>query len=207
MKTTNVADVYELTPLQQGLLFHCLQAPAAGYYIEQMHFTMRGELRVDVIRDVWRTIIDRHPGLRTSFSWEDINRPVQVVHAHADLPLDEVDLSDVPGDERERRCTELLLAERRAGFDLESAPLLKLTVCRMADDTFRLAWRFSHLIMSDFVTLYKARYHGRSVELPVPAGPGNYVGCRPTRPCGTATSSSTSARWPTACARWPASAN
>jgi len=185
MKTTNVADVYELTPLQQGLLFHCLQAPRAGYYIEQMHFTMRGELRVDVIRDVWQRIIARHPGLRTSFSWEDINRPVQVVHTEAPLPFDEVDLSDVPADQRERHFAELLLSERRQGFDLESAPLLKLTVCRMDADTFRLAWRFSHLIMdgwsfglimSDFVTLYKARYHGQDVDLRPPAGPRGYVG-------------------------------
>jgi amino acid adenylation domain-containing protein/thioester reductase-like protein len=185
MKTTNVADVYELTPLQQGLLFHCLQAPSAGYYIEQMHFTMRGELRVDVIREVWQRIIARHPGLRTSFSWEDINRPVQIVHTRAALPLDEVDLSGVPADEREQRFAEHLLAERRQGFDLESAPLLKLTVCRLDTDTFRLAWRFSHLvmdgwsfglIMSDFVTLYKALYHGKEVELPRPAGPSGYVG-------------------------------
>jgi amino acid adenylation domain-containing protein/thioester reductase-like protein len=185
MKTTNIQDVYELTPLQQGLLFHCLQAPSAGFYIEQMHFTMRGELRVDVIREAWRTIIARHPGLRTSFSWEDINRPVQVVHGTARLPLDEVDLTGLPDDERERRFTEYLLAERRRGFDLESAPLLKLTVFRLDADTFRLAWRFSHLIMdgwsfglimTDFVTLYKALYHGRTIELPTPSGPRDYVG-------------------------------
>lgn len=185
MKATDIQDVYELTPLQQGLLFHCLQAPSAGFYIEQMHFTMRGELRVDVIRAAWTTIIARHPGLRTSFSWEDINRPVQIVHRDATLPCDEVDLSGLPAEDRERRFTEYLLAERRRGFDLESAPLLRLTVFRFDDDTFRLAWRFSHLIMdgwsfglimSDFVQLYKAIYHGREITLPAPNGPSDYVG-------------------------------
>lgn len=184
MRTTDIQDVYELTPLQQGLLFHCLQAPSAGFYIEQMHFTMRGELRVDVIREAWKTIIARHPGLRTSFSWEDINRPVQIVHGDATLPCDEVDLSGLPADEREQRFTEYLLAERRRGFDLESAPLLRLTVFRFDADTFRLAWRFSHLvmdgwsfglIMSDFVQLYKAIYHGREITLPTPNGPSDYV--------------------------------
>jgi len=184
MKATNVEDVYELTPLQQGLLFHCLQAPSAGFYIEQMHFTMRGELRVDVIREAWRTIVARHPGLRTSFSWEDINRPVQIVHTEARLPLDEVDLSGLPEAERERAFADHLLAERRRGFDLESAPLLRLTVFRLDADTFRLAWRFSHLvmdgwsfglIMSDFVVLYKALYHGRTADLPAPSSPKDYV--------------------------------
>ncbi|MBO4206029.1 non-ribosomal peptide synthetase [Micromonospora echinofusca] len=184
MKATAIQDVYELTPLQQGLLFHCLQAPSAGFYVEQMHFTMRGELRVDVIRAAWKAIIARHPGLRTSFSWEDINRPVQIVHRSATLPCDEIDLSGYPADERERRFTAYLLAERRCGFDLESAPLLRLTVFRFDADTFRLAWRFSHLIMdgwsfglimSDFVQLYKAIYHGREITLPTPNGPSDYV--------------------------------
>ncbi len=184
MKATNVEDVYDLTPLQHGLLFHCLQAPSAGYYLEQMYFTMRGELRVDVVRAAWDVIIRRHPGLRTAFSWEDINRPVQIVHRGATLPLDEVDLTRLEPREREQRFTEYLLDERRQGFDLETAPLLRLTVFRMDADTYRLAWRFSHLvmdgwsfglIMGDFVTLYKAIYHGREVDLPAANSTRDYV--------------------------------
>ncbi|WP_024873949.1 non-ribosomal peptide synthetase [Saccharomonospora piscinae] len=185
MKAKNIEDVYDLTPLQHGLLFHCLQAPSAGYYLEQMYFTMRGELRTEVVRAAWDVIIGRHPGLRTAFSWEDINRPVQIVQRQATLPLDEVDLRGLDEQERERRFTEYLLDERRQGFDLETAPLFRLTVFRLDADTYRLAWRFSHLvmdgwsfglIMGDFVTLYKAIYHGREVRLPAANSTRDYVG-------------------------------
>ncbi|WP_307962382.1 condensation domain-containing protein, partial [Salinispora arenicola] len=63
MKTIDVDDVYELTPLQHGLLYHCLSAPAGGFYIEQMHFSVRGDLRVNCVRRAWERIITRHPAL------------------------------------------------------------------------------------------------------------------------------------------------
>ncbi|GIM87130.1 non-ribosomal peptide synthetase [Salinispora arenicola] len=184
MKTIDVEDVYELTPLQHGLLYHCLSAPAGGFYIEQMHFSVRGDLRVNCVRRAWERIITRHPALRTSFSWDDINRPVQIVHRTARLPLDEVDLRGLDEAEQERRFTEMMLQERRRGFDLEAAPLLRLTIFRLGDDVYRLAWRFSHLIldgwsfgllMGDFVTLYKALYHDRPAALAEPSLPRTYV--------------------------------
>ncbi|NIL60054.1 hypothetical protein HCB18_27490, partial [Salinispora arenicola] len=98
--------------------------------------------------------------------WDDINRPVQIVHrrgtAAARRGRPGVGLDEA---EQERRFTEMMLQERRRGFDLEAAPLLRLTIFRLGDDVYRLAWRFSHLIldgwsfgllMGDFVTLYKA---------------------------------------------------
>jgi aryl carrier-like protein len=45
----NYEDVYPLSPLQQGLLFHSLYAPASGVYIEQMSWRMAGELDVPAV--------------------------------------------------------------------------------------------------------------------------------------------------------------
>lgn len=182
LRAPDVEDVLELTPVQHGLLVHCLRAPNAGYYLEQMTFALRGPLDTGLVRRAWEAIVARHPGLRTSFSWEDISRPVQIVHRRAVLPMDEVDLRGLDADERERALTAHLLDERRRGFDLESAPLLRLTVFRTGDEEYRMAWRFSHLvmdgwsfglIMGDFIRLYKALHHGQDLVLdPAPSARG-----------------------------------
>ncbi|MFC5290093.1 amino acid adenylation domain-containing protein [Actinokineospora guangxiensis] len=183
-RTPDVEDVLELTPVQHGLLVHCLRAPNAGFYLEQMTFTLRGALDAGVVRRAWEVIVARHPGLRTSFSWEDINRPVQVVHRSAALPLDEIDLRHLDPCAQEDALAAHLLDERRRGFDLESAPLLRLTVFRTRDREYRLAWRFSHLvmdgwsfglIMGDFVELYKALHHGHEPVLGPARSPRGYV--------------------------------
>src|SRR2546430_10470183 len=46
MKTGQIEDVYELSPLQQGMLFHTLSAPRSGVYFEQFSFLLNGNLSI-----------------------------------------------------------------------------------------------------------------------------------------------------------------
>ena len=66
----NVEDVHELSPLQQGFLFHHLRDAAGGDYIEQMAFLLEGALDVAAFGRAWQAVADRHAALRTSFQWE-----------------------------------------------------------------------------------------------------------------------------------------
>ena len=36
MKSSNVEDIYELSPAQQGMLFHSLYDPDSGVFVEQL---------------------------------------------------------------------------------------------------------------------------------------------------------------------------
>lgn len=179
MKAENLEDVYELSPLQHGMLFHCLYAPSAGNYVEQLHFTLRGRLDPEATRRAWQAILDRHPPLRSSFHWEDMGKPVQAVHRHVELTIEEVDWRRLSAEEQHARFATYLLDERGQGFDLETPPLMRLSTFRLSDDVFRLAWRFSHLVLDgwsfglviqEFLTLYRTLARGSTIELP-PARP------------------------------------
>ena len=85
--TKGIEDVYELTPIQQGLLFEQLKRPEAGVYIEQLVLTFAGTLHTDAFARTWQKVVDRHPILRTSFHWRDEGLPLQVVHRVAEMPL------------------------------------------------------------------------------------------------------------------------
>ncbi|WP_030107167.1 condensation domain-containing protein, partial [Actinoalloteichus caeruleus] len=64
-----IEDVYELTPIQQGLLFEQLANGDAGVYIEQLLLTFDGTLHPEEFQRAWQMVVDRHPILRTSFHW------------------------------------------------------------------------------------------------------------------------------------------
>lgn len=72
-------DVYPLTPLQQGLLFHSLYEPQSGVYIEQLSCLLRGHLDHAAFIDAWRMVIGRSTPLRTAFMWQELDNPMQVV--------------------------------------------------------------------------------------------------------------------------------
>src|SRR5215469_13365623 len=86
-----IEDIYPLSPLQQGLLFHTLYAPGSGVYVEQFVCRVRGALDVPAFAASFRQVIARHPALRTAYRWKDLDQPLQVVHRHVELPLHQED--------------------------------------------------------------------------------------------------------------------
>jgi amino acid adenylation domain-containing protein/non-ribosomal peptide synthase protein (TIGR01720 family) len=170
----DVEDVYPLSPMQQGMLFHSLFAPASGVYVEQLSCPLRGELNIPAFERAWRQVLDRHPALRTSFLWEGLDEPHQVVHRHVELPLEQHDWTSLPRSEQSDRLEELLRSERQQGVDLAKAPLMRLALIRVDQETTHLVWTYHHLLMDgwclpivlqEIFTLYEAFCHGQEVQL------------------------------------------
>ncbi|MEU0878094.1 non-ribosomal peptide synthase/polyketide synthase [Lentzea sp. NPDC005914] len=86
----DVEDVYPLTPLQSGMLFHNLLDPNA--YVDRLELVLDGVDDPDALRAAWRRVIARTPVLRTSIVWEGVDEPVQVVHREAS-PLLRIDIT------------------------------------------------------------------------------------------------------------------
>ena len=74
----SIADIYPLSPMQLGMLFHSLYADRSSAYVEQIHFRIEGELDPARFRAAWQALIARHPILRTVFLSE-VSPPVQIV--------------------------------------------------------------------------------------------------------------------------------
>ena len=71
----NIEDIYDLSPMQQGMLFHTLFSPDSGVYFEQLNCTIKGNLDVPLFKKAWQHGIDHHHVLRTSFYWKDTDHP------------------------------------------------------------------------------------------------------------------------------------
>jgi amino acid adenylation domain-containing protein len=167
------------------MLFHSLFAPEVGLYFVQKSCTLFGELNLDAFERAWQKIIDRHPVLRTAFVWEELDEPVQVVYRRVRLPLQQQDWRDLSSEEQQARLAEHLKAERRQGFDLTQAPLMRLHLIRLTDDSYRFTWSHHHLlldgwcntlILKEVFTFYEAFSQGREIELPESRPFRDYIG-------------------------------
>lgn len=103
MNQKNIEDIYELSPLQQGMLFHTLLVPNSGVYFEQFCYTLQTQLDVSAFNKAWQRVLDRHPILRTSFYWENLDKPYQVVYRQVDLPWDFQDWRQMSLQETEKQ--------------------------------------------------------------------------------------------------------
>lgn len=165
----NVEDIYQLSPMQQGMLFHSLYSPGSGTYFEQSLFTIKGELDVAAFAQAWQSVVDKHSILRTSFIWEDLEKPVQVVHRRVDLPLDKEDWRELETSVREQRLEAFISADRQRSFDLGNAPLIRLALFRFEDDEHKFLFSRHHIlldrwsrgfVLKDFFASYEALCRG-----------------------------------------------
>jgi non-ribosomal peptide synthase protein (TIGR01720 family) len=95
-----IEERYPLSPLQQGMLFHSVYAPDSPIYIGQLSFALVGRLEVETFIEAWRRAVARHAVLRTSFTWENLNEPLQAVHQRVELPFELLDWRELPDHER-----------------------------------------------------------------------------------------------------------
>src|SRR5947208_4213801 len=127
----SIEDSYGLSPMQQGMLFHTLYEPHAGLYIGQVIFDFQDqELNILAFQHAWQQVVARHPSLRTSFHWEGPEAPVQHVHATSDVPFNFEDWRGLPSSEQTSRFDAYLKSDRKRGFTLTEAPLMRLAVFR-----------------------------------------------------------------------------
>ena len=169
-----IEDIYPLSPTQHGMLFHSLYAPESGHYIVQKRCTLSGEMNVPAFERAWQQVMDRHQVLRTAFVWEGLDEPVQVVNKRVELILHKLDWRELPAAEQQERLEAYLEAERRRGFKLSEAPLMRLALIRTSSRSYHFVWSYHHLlldgwcnglILSEVFTFYEAFSQGREVEL------------------------------------------
>ena len=183
-KTENLEDLYQLSPLQQGMLFHCLYAPDASVYFEQSLFTVKGQLDAAAFEAAWERVIQRHSILRTAFLWEDLDKPLQAVYRQVDLEVTKQDWRALITDQRESRLQSFIEADRNRGFILDKAPLMRLALLRFGADEYKFLFSRHHmvldrwsraLLLKDFFSIYDALSEGREPTLPAPIPYGNYI--------------------------------
>ena len=142
-----IIDIYPLTPMQQGLLFHTLAAPESGVYVQQVSCLLLGELNHAAFLHAWQSVIARHPVLRSAVVWEQLAEPLQIVSEQVALPFHAHDWQALPAAEQQAQLDALLRADRARGFDLSSAPLMRLTLIQRDATTTYLLWSHHHLLL------------------------------------------------------------
>jgi amino acid adenylation domain-containing protein len=161
-----------LSQAQRRLWFLDQLTPGVTAYVQVVNRRLRGELDVAALRQALQDVLERHDGLRSHFPAHD-GEPYVEFGDVGQFPLVVEDLSGypVPAD----RAHEVIQAETEEPFDLQSGPLVRLRLLRLAETDHVLAFTSHHTVFDgwsarvfhrDLGTAYAARLRGRAPAWP-----------------------------------------
>jgi amino acid adenylation domain-containing protein/non-ribosomal peptide synthase protein (TIGR01720 family) len=171
-----IEDIYRLSPMQEGMLFHVQYAPDAGLYCDQLQVPLEGPLDADAFHAAWCAVVSRHSGLRIRIAWDGLRHAVQVVERSATLPWDVQDWGALPADTEATRVATYAAAIRARGFDLQTGPLMRVDLLRLGPERHQLLWTHHHvlldgwsvaILLDEIRAAYDAARAGRAWSAPV----------------------------------------
>jgi hypothetical protein len=170
MQVTNLADASRLSPLQQGVLSHHLRHPKDGDDLVQLVLDLAGPLSPPALRQAWEQVVAHHQILRTSFRWDGLPAPIQLVQRRVELPWETSDrrgsAADIP---------RFLAEDRARRLNPAREPLLRLSLVETGPREHVLVLTYHPLILDrrsalliagQALTLYEAFLRGESCDLP-----------------------------------------
>jgi surfactin family lipopeptide synthetase C len=140
-------DTYELSPIQQGMLFHWLLDRHGGTDLEQVVADLHEVIDPTRFARAWQHVVDAFSTLRTAFVISGSGTPLQRISPQASLPFSSEDFRALTPAEREARVGTYLATDRREGFDLAQAPAMRVALFRLAESHFRMVWSFHHILI------------------------------------------------------------
>ncbi|UUF16685.1 MULTISPECIES: non-ribosomal peptide synthetase [Flavobacterium] len=163
---SKVSNVYPLTPLQKGFLFHNLYDDDKSAYICQFHCDLKGAISRESFNKSWMYLLQQHTVLRTAVFGQDLDIPVQTVYNQVQLPINELDYSSLSKEEFQSAFDKFLKADEEAGFNLEEAPLFRMTLIKFGEDDTRFVFTHHHIILDGWsVQNIMRNFHSIYIQL------------------------------------------
>lgn len=180
----NVKNLYALTPLQEGILFHSLMDASGSTYFEQACFNVNGQVNVSFFQKAWNELIRRHDALRTIFVMKNVPQPLQIVLKQRELTICLEDITHLTSKEQDERIEAFRSEDRKTPFDLTKDLLIRINLFKRKDNLHTLVWSFHHIIMDgwsvsvlyeELAVIYTALLQDKKYNLPEPIQFNSYI--------------------------------
>lgn len=185
IQNSEIHDIYPLSPMQEGLLFHYLYDAETTAFFQQMNYRIEGQLDIHLVEEAWNYLFKRHEILRTIFVYQNIERPIQIVlkERQIDFQYQDIRLLD-KAEGTERLLAKLMAADRNRPFNLSKDVLMRIAIIQSGESEYYLLWTFHHILLdgwclgilySEFLEVYQALKRGSSPQLPLTRPYSDYL--------------------------------
>ena len=160
---TGIEDVYPLSPMPEGMLFHSLIDADLEFYdkserndytldsvatfYEQVAWRFNSPVDGNALKEAFGHVMERHSILRTSFRWRHLDKPRQVVYRKLDVPWTVLDWSEEPMEGLDERETRFVREDRERSLAPDHVPLWRCTFIKLPQGASEFVLFYHHALM------------------------------------------------------------
>ena len=147
MKNQNIENIYPLTSLQEGMLFHALRMEDHFVYMEQMSMTLNAPLDEKRIEESFQLLAQKYDVLRASIVYEKTPRPLHVIKKKIEIPIQVHNLQEIEAEDVDAAIQRIKDEDYSQGFDFKKGPLFRLNYINISKEKSILVFTFHHIII------------------------------------------------------------
>ncbi|WP_182274853.1 non-ribosomal peptide synthetase [Bacillus velezensis] len=179
-----IQDIYPLSFMQEGMLFHSLLDHDSRAYFEQAVFTISGKLDRERFQKSIDTVFERYDIFRTTFIHKNVAKPRQVVLKNRPSRVQFHDISHLDEKAQDKYADRFRKEDKDKGFDLQSDPLMRVSILKKAPERYVCIWSHHHIVMDgwcfgivmkEFLMIYQSLGDGRLPSLEPVQPYGKYI--------------------------------
>ncbi|MDM8548422.1 amino acid adenylation domain-containing protein [Desulfobacterales bacterium HSG2] len=179
-----IEDIYPLSPMHQGILFHALYEKDSHTYFSQYSMRIHKNTEPHIFEDSWNELLTRHESLRSLFVVKNVSEPLQLILKQREIPFCYEDIRTIPESEHEAYVEQFRLKDRNRSFDLGKDVLIRISLIRLDESLFEFIYSIHHILLDgwsnaimlkEFFRIYNAFKKGETPDLPRTVPYRNYV--------------------------------
>lgn len=143
---SGTTDLYPLSRIQMGMLYHTLADPEGMVYRNQHVYHLKGKLVIDRLAKAWELIVAKHDQLRTSFIGMSDGTYYQCVQENPGGEPEVIDLSASSDVEQENIIKKYMAADSRLGMQYRNGLLHHTGLFILGTDRYRMIVSIHHAI-------------------------------------------------------------
>ncbi len=147
----NIENIFSLTPMQEGMLFHYLNQPEKEHYFEQLNLEISGEINTRRFEQAWNIVVETNEMLRVVFRWEKLEKPVQIILKEHKCKVTFYDLSKKDNSRKKAELEKIKANDRREGFDLNQVPF-RVILCKIEEKKYQVLISNHHILYDGWST-------------------------------------------------------
>ncbi|MET1177067.1 amino acid adenylation domain-containing protein [Peribacillus simplex] len=145
-KFNNIEEIYPVTSLQEGMLFHS-EVTQSPEYISQLSIDLVGDLDLAKLEEAWNETCRKYDVLRSVFRRNQLGDRYQIILNDIYYVFNHVDLTMFSEDESASKIDNLLEHSKNRQTDLENGPLMNITLIQLSDHRYKFIWTHHHALI------------------------------------------------------------